>query len=811
MNRVLLGRPQLHPLVMVYPRFDTSDPAFNPDDPAYLFNANGAYYENPVMFYPAKIQGAGPGGAYPDPTGVTSAIAVYGSVVDGQYYNAATNKPEGNTSDLPDNTIELPFDPSLFSEPYAALWENFVVFQLGAGATPTDPIIPVPPTPLPSWYGYGWDGQQAPTEGEVFYVVAHNGAYGSVQSPPSFKASIDGMTITGGDQKGFPGNRNEVGGGRIANAPGETGTAPDENFVLDIQGGAIMVNAFARFLQITNNTVIANSGASGAIRIGTPQLGTDTEDGNAEGDPITGETFPTYDQENTDLHIAYNRITANGGTSLGGALALFNGSERYHIDHNEFCGNFSAEYGGAISHFGLSKNGEIDHNNIYLNESVDEGAGIMIAGEPHLDPAAAIPLPGTLSNGSGPVKIHDNYIASNLAGDDGGGIRFLQSGNWQADVYNNMITNNVSTHEGGGIALDDATNVRIYNDTIAKNLTTATAVTSLGFPAPAGLSTGDNSSELMACVTPAPAGFTGAGRTVNGQATFTRQSGHSFVAADIGATLVSTPNIPAGAQIVAVNGNVATLNEAATGTGNSQSFSVYRACSGMPPQAAGPSPFSNPLVFNDLFDDNRAGNWQSFGTAGVHGIGLVTNEDIFHWDMGVADNPTQLLHPTNSVINDTAGHGYDNTGVTNNVIHTEHMGGVAGDPYPNFAKFIGPFDITISVSPWRVNPRFRPTAIVGVSLPANAIGNYHLLDATSPAASNPGAPSKSIAPFSPPAVNAPTRDIDNDPRANPPDIGADEVRAPSADLVLTKTPQPDRQRGVRRRRDVHRDGPQQWS
>ena len=58
------------------------------------------------------------------------------------------------------------------------------------------------------------------------------------------------------------------------------------------------------------------------------------------------------------------------------------------------------------------------------------------------------------------------------------------------NVYNNIIVNNVSTHEGGGIAIDDAPNVRIYNNTIMKNVTTATAVTSNGQPAPAGLSTG---------------------------------------------------------------------------------------------------------------------------------------------------------------------------------------------------------------------------------------------------------------------------------------------------------------------------------
>ena len=63
------------------------------------------------------------------------------------------------------------------------------------------------------------------------------------------------------------------------------------------------------------------------------------------------------------------------------------------------------------------------------------------------------------------------------------------AGNFPMNVYNNMIVNNVSTHEGGGIALDDAPNVRVFNNTIMKNLTTATAVTSDGRPAPAGLST----------------------------------------------------------------------------------------------------------------------------------------------------------------------------------------------------------------------------------------------------------------------------------------------------------------------------------
>ena len=72
------------------------------------------------------------------------------------------------------------------------------------------------------------------------------------------------------------------------------------------------------------------------------------------------------------------------------------------------------------------------------------------------------------------------------------------AGNFPMNVYNNFIVNNVSTHEGGGMSLNDAPNVRFFNNTVMKNLTTATAVTSNGIPAPAGLSTSQNSALLQA-------------------------------------------------------------------------------------------------------------------------------------------------------------------------------------------------------------------------------------------------------------------------------------------------------------------------
>jgi uncharacterized repeat protein (TIGR01451 family) len=331
--------------------------------------------------------------------------------------------------------------------------------------------------------GLTWSGNQDVSEGQVIYVLAQDGQFGNSNAPynTNFRATIDGFDIRGGDQMGFPGNLNAIFGG----FPG-----PAEGPNAETQGGAIFVNAYARNLQISNNVIEQNGGAYGAIRVGTPNL------------PGTAAN-----QHNENLRISNNRIIANAGTNLAGAIGLFNGADNYEVANNDLCGNFSAEYGGAISHFGLSQNGSIHDNRIYFNRSYDEGAGIMIAGELPVNPSANF---GTTNGpkGSGAVNIYNNLIQANLADDDGGGIRFLMAasdcnsstGGLQAcaiNVYNNMIVNNVSTHEGGGVSLDDAPNVRFYNNTVMNNKTTATALTSDGTPAPAGLSTGANSAQLQ--------------------------------------------------------------------------------------------------------------------------------------------------------------------------------------------------------------------------------------------------------------------------------------------------------------------------
>jgi hypothetical protein len=305
-------------------------------------------------------------------------------------------------------------------------------------------------------------GPTAVPDGSVVTVLARQNQFNAGNAP-----AVDGFRITGGNQSDFAGNINELTG--VSKTPyGATGAVVT-------QGGGVYLHAEAHNAQVTDNVIVGNSGSyAGAVRVGTPYTNT----------------------HNENVRIARNQIRDNGGTNLAGGIGIFTGSTGYSIDHNSICGNFSAEYGGGISHYGLSDQGSITANRVYLNQSYDEAGGIMIAGE--------LPAGVTkLSAGAGRVTIDGNTVQGNLANDDGGGIRFLSAGNFTESVTNNVIAGNISTHEGGGIALDDAPDVRIVNNTVMDNTTTATAVTSNGQPAPAGLSTAENSDLLQATL---PAG-----------------------------------------------------------------------------------------------------------------------------------------------------------------------------------------------------------------------------------------------------------------------------------------------------------------
>ncbi|NLE60681.1 MAG: hypothetical protein GX616_20235, partial [Planctomycetes bacterium] len=547
-----------------------------PGDPT-PFNPTGSYFENVVLHGPVKLQGVGPGGQR-DADGVT----VPGTYLDGRAVG-------GDSS-------------------YGLWWTTWVFGQLWAGGT--------------GWDGTLTDGDGLPilSEGSVITVLAKAGEFAGQG------ARVDGFTIEGGDQQGFPTNINLIGGGTIPGVPA----------VVTVQGGGFYLNAHADDFRISNNIIRSNGGAyAGAVRVGTPHV-----------------AAPNNDHHNHNVKILNNRILGNGGANLAGAIGLFNDSDGYEVARNDICGNYTIEYGGGISHYGLSPNGSIHHNRIYFNSANDEGGGVMIAGELPADPAL-------LSPGAGPVDVYNNLIQANLSNDDGGGLRFLMSGDFRYRVFNNMIVNNVSTHEGGGVSIFDAPNVWVYNNTIMKNLTTATAMTSNGQAAPAGLSTVRNSNLLQA-------------------------------------------TLPAGSPI-----------------------------------------FSNPILFNNIFWDNRAG---SRTLQGVSGIGMPGDPNpINPWDLGVADG-TGALNPGYSLLQTPYGE------VDTNIDGLDPL-------------VISEYDVAISIMPWRGNTNFIGTSLVAVELPPNLMGDYHI---------QTGSPARNSGTTVWMTVPAPATDYDDQNRSSSVDIGADE-------------------------------------
>jgi hypothetical protein len=243
----------------------------------------------------------------------------------------------------------------------------------------------------------------------------------------------------------------------------------------------IMVNGYARFLQISNNQVQNNQGPfGGGIRLGHPNI-------------TVANVYVSAQNDHVNIH--HNHIIQNGSMfgqlGPGAGVSLYTGSDDYRIAENYVCGNFSQGDGAGIAHYGLSPNGLITNNQILFNQGFDQtpggggsGGGILISGAPQPVGNAIVQTPG-----SGSVTIVSNLIQGNNAGSgDGGGVMLrnvngqdvlvspTNNSTWyEIQMFNNSIVNNVAGLAGGGIALQDAAKVVIINNTIAHNDSTATA------------------------------------------------------------------------------------------------------------------------------------------------------------------------------------------------------------------------------------------------------------------------------------------------------------------------------------------------
>ncbi len=274
------------------------------------------------------------------------------------------------------------------------------------------------------------------------------------------------------------------GSDRFENWRGRRGTFDGFTVTGGSTGGGVFLNGYIRGFQASNNRIEGNQGTfHGGVRLGHYSM------------TVAGDGLVNTDAQNDNVWLHHNSITRNGAQfGAGGGIALYTGAQNYRVTDNLICGNFAATDGAGIGHLGYSNNGLIEDNQIIFNQSFrqtpgfeTDGGGILIAGHEGLG--------GELSEGAGQVRISRNLIQGNQAGaGDGGGIMLRrvsgqdiadafdssESGNVHGQfdrikIYNNTIVNNAAGGAGGAISLLDAARVDILSNTIANNISTATA------------------------------------------------------------------------------------------------------------------------------------------------------------------------------------------------------------------------------------------------------------------------------------------------------------------------------------------------
>src|SRR5882757_733799 len=292
-------------------------------------------------------------------------------------------------------------------------------------------------------------------------------------------------------------------------------------------GGGIFVHGWNHNLEIANNRVSANHGTlSGGINLGNGETPVAyVNDGTIcgpgvpapaplcpplQGTPANGEIPFAL---NVNVHIHHNDIYDNAslgdalfsGTPSGaGGLTVSAGADNYVIDHNWIAGNLSTGDGGGMTHSGFTANGQIRNNYILFNQSTNptlptNGGGLAIVGA-NSDRTLANgqecgtttdqDCPPGIGDGTGPgLVIDSNLIMGNSAeSGSGGGLRLQQVNGTEVGVFplladrwygvtvtNNIIANNVAGWDGAGVSLEDALKVKLINNTIVANDTTASA------------------------------------------------------------------------------------------------------------------------------------------------------------------------------------------------------------------------------------------------------------------------------------------------------------------------------------------------
>jgi hypothetical protein len=456
-------------------------------------------------------------------------------------------------------------------------------------------------------------------------------------------------------------------------------------------GGGVFVHGWAHFLQIANNRIYNNAGSlSGGISVGQGEFAPPYVQGGATnaapGSCSTGVGFvpnqhlPMCLQLQPNVHNNFIVDNSSIGDELfsatlsgGGGVSFCTGNDYYKFNYNWVCGNISAGEGGGLVHLGEIFNGDIGHNSILFNESSNptiptNGGGIMIQGTPDTDPVCgSIPdadCPPGLSDGTGPgLVINANLIQGNSADSgSGGGIR-LQSVNgsevatfakqpqyWHdVTITNNIIVNNMAGWDGAGISLQDALNVNIINNTIMHNDTLA--------------SSGVLTFSIGAPQASAAAGAPAECHNAAGTASCPQSAG-----------VTSTPN--SSLLTTTFNG----VSGGAAGI----------TCPAGHPNCSSPNGgFSNPILYNDIFYQNR-----SF-YIGIVGPG--TGNKNQQNQVSLFEAFTSTLAPTQTSTGDCTGGGtYWDLGVRGDTTLNGHESGHTMQPIWSVTTYGGQGNINVN-------------------------------------------------------------------------------------------------------------------
>ncbi len=376
-----------------------------------------------------------------------------------------------------------------------------------------------------------------------------------------------------------------------------------------------------------------------------------------------------------NVEISNNIIQSNGGM-YGGGITIGrpyvgnNHNDNLYIHHNRILNNGGINLAGAIAIFNGADEYEISHNQICGNYSAEYGGGIS-----HF---------GLSDNGS----IHHNCITFNASFDEGAGIFIggelptppaeLSAGSGRVAIFSNKIQGNLANDDGGGIRLLQPTTyeIKIFNNMIVNNIST-----DLG----GGIALDDASQVVIF---------------------------NNTIAKNIStATAEDSDRLPHGA------GLISEIHSAA-----------FQAL--LPP---GSATYSNPVLFNNIFWDNRAyyfnPNTNQLETGGSIDL------EVF--------GTSETLEPNYcSLTTDYSG------GSSNYVINPD---------------FIAEYDTQLRVTALFANPDFKTAQII-TAVP-ELEGDYHINSTSQVIGKGTGS-------FQ--GYDAPPNDIDGDLRGSSVDIGADQ-------------------------------------